>query len=121
MSQYLFNMKNLIRTILKEETQELDKGLLNFLKRRANIETKDLSFGEGKSLVIKTVSFYIDGDWTTINSFMSKKEMKWKLFQMLDDNNQIDSNEYDPSVLNTDRQKVVRTIKHFIDVVMNDK
>ena len=42
--------------------------------------------------------------------------MKNTLLRMLVDNRKI--GEYDPSVLDTDRQKVVRTIKEFINVVM---
>ena len=113
-------MKRLIKNILKEETQDLDKGLLNFLKRRAKIETKDLSFGEGRPLVVKTVSFNIDGDWTTINSFMSKKEMTLRIFQMLADNDII-SFDYYEGELNTEKQKVVRTIRYFLDNIMIKK
>jgi len=114
-------MKNLIRSILKEETQEIDKSLLLFLRRRAQVEVKDLSFGEEKPLIVKSVSFNIDGDWYTINSFMSKKEMTWKILNMLEENEKINFDGYDPNVLNTDRQKVVRTIRQFIDEVMLKK
>lgn len=113
-------MKNLIKNILKEETENLDKGLLNYLRRRVNLETKDLSFGDGKPLIIKTASFNIDGDWYNINSFMSKKEMKFRIMNMLEENNQINFAGYDPNVLNTDRQKVIRTIKYFIDGIMGE-
>ena len=37
---------------------------------------------------------------------------------MLDDNNIINLGEFNPTVLDTDKQKVVRTIKEFINVVM---
>lgn len=113
-------MKNLIKNILKEETENLDKGLLNYLRRRVNLETKDLSFGDGKPLIIKTASFNIDGDWYNINSFMSKKEMKFRIMNMLEENNQINFAGYNPNVLNTDRQKVIRTIKYFIDGIMGE-
>ena len=114
-------MRETIKNILKEETQDLDKGLLNYLRRRGQIETTDLSFGEGNPLTVKKVSFKIGDDWYMINSFMSKKEMTWKILNMLEDNEQINFAGYDPNVLNTDRQKVVRTIRHFIDVVMGNK
>ena len=68
-------MKNLIKNILKEETENLDKGLLNYLRRRVNLETKDLSFGDGKPLIIKTASFNIGGDWYNIkdNEYVRRK------------------------------------------------
>ena len=37
---------------------------------------------------------------------------------MLEDNNQINFGGYNPNILDTDRQKVVRTIKYFIDVTI---
>ena len=39
---------------------------------------------------------------------------------MLEENNQINFAGYDPNVLNTDRQKVIRTIKYFIDGIMGE-
>jgi hypothetical protein len=38
---------------------------------------------------------------------------------MLEDNDITRLGEYNPSVLDTDRQKVVRTVKEFINVVMS--
>lgn len=114
-------MRDLIKTILKEETEDLDRGVLNFLRRRAQVDTKDLSFGSEKPLIVKSASFNIDGDWYVINSFMSKKEMTWKILNMLEENNQINFAGYDPNVLNTDRQKVIRTIRYFIDEVIRKK
>ena len=112
-------MKDLIKNIIKEETEDMDKGLLNFLKRRAQIDVTDLSFGDDeKPFVVKKVSFNIDGEWYNINSLMSKKEMTWKLLNMLEDNNQINFGGYNPNILDPDRQKVVRTIKYFIDVTI---
>jgi hypothetical protein len=114
-------MRDLIKTILKEETEDLDRGVLIFLRRRVQIDTKDLSFGSEKPLIVKSASFNIDGDWYNINSFMSKKEMTWKILNMLEENNQINFAGYDPNVLNTDRQKVIRTIRYFIDEVIRKK
>lgn len=114
-------MKDLIKNIIKEETQDLDLGVLNFLKRRAQFDTKDLSFGDDRPLIIKSASFNIDGDWYKISSFMSKKEMTWKILNMLEENNQINFEGYDPNILNTDRQKVIRTIRHFIDEAIRKK
>jgi hypothetical protein len=48
---------------------------------------------------------------------MSKKDMTWKILNMLQDENVIDLGEYNPNVLNTDRQKVVRAIRKFINSV----
>lgn len=113
------NIKETIRRIIKEESEELsiDKSILNFLRRHSKIETRDIG-DDDHPIKIKSVHFDIGGDWYNISSFMSKKEMKYKIQRMLDDNNIINLGEFNPTVLDTDKQKVVRTIKEFINVVM---
>ena len=105
-----------IKRILKEEFDEssIDKSIFNFLRRHSKIDEK--SFGD--DLKVKTLSFNFNDEWYTFTSFMSKKEIKNKMLRMLEDNDIIRLGEYNPRVLETDRQKVVRTIKHFIDVAM---
>jgi hypothetical protein len=110
--------KEIIKRILKEESDELsiDKSILNFLRRHSKIDERNIGDGE-HPIKVKSVSFNIDDEWYSISSFMSKKDMKNKILRMLEDNQKI--GEYDPSVLDTDRQKVVRTIKEFINTVMS--
>ena len=105
-----------IKRILKEEVGEssIDKSIFNFLRRHSKIDEK--SFGD--DLKVKTLAFNFNDEWYTFTSFMSKKEIKNKMLRMLEDNDIIRLGEYNPRVLETDRQKVVRTIKHFIDVAM---
>ena len=113
------NQKQIITRILKEESEELsiDNSILNFLRRHSNINERDIG-DDDHPIKIKSVSFDVGGDWYSISSFMSKKEMKNKIIRMLEDNDITRLGEYNPSVLDTDRQKVVRTIKEFINVVM---
>ena len=112
------SQKEIIKRILKEEADELsiDKSILNFLRRHSKIDERNIGDGE-HPIKVKSVSFNIDDEWYSISSFMSKKDMKNKILRMLEDNQKI--GEYDPSVLDTDRQKVVRTIKEFINTVMS--
>jgi hypothetical protein len=111
------SQKEIIKRILKEESDELsiDKSILNFLRRHSKIDERNIGDDE-HPIKVKSVSFNIDDEWYSISSFMSKKDMKNKILRMLEDNQKI--GEYDPSVLDTDRQKVVRTIKQFINTVM---
>jgi len=46
---------------------------------------------------------------------MSKKEQVRKILEMLHENEVIDLGEYNPNILDTDRQKVIRTIRYFIN------
>ena len=119
-------MKDVIRKILKEETDMLDKSILNFLRRRG--ESKVQKFGD--NFEIQTVSFFIPyrnqelenpnqetgkGEWYSVTSFMSKKDMTYKIFNMLEESETISLGEYNPRVLDTDRQKVIKTIRYYID------
>jgi hypothetical protein len=111
--------KDIIKRILKEESDEfsIDDSILKFLRRHSKIDDRKIGDDE-YAINIKSVSFDVGGDWYSITSFMSKKDMKNKILRMLEDNNIIQLGEYNPSVLDTDRQKVVRTIKKFINTVM---
>lgn len=111
-------MEKFIRQILKEEIDKnsMDDRVLNFLKRHFELGKRDLSLGEDeKPLIVKIMSFNVGGDWYLLNSFMSKKEMTLRVYNMLEENSVVSLGEYDPNVLDTDRQKVVRTIKYFLD------
>jgi len=112
------NQKEIITRILKEESDELsiDNSILNFLRRHSTIDERDIG-DDDHPIKVKSVSFNIEDEWHRITSFMSKKDMKNTLLRMLVDNGKI--GEYDPSVLNTDKQRVVRTIKLFINTVMS--
>jgi len=112
------NQKEIITRILKEESDELsiDNSILNFLRRHSTIDESDIG-DDDHPIKVKSVSFNIEDEWYRITSFMSKKDMKNTLLRMLVDNRKI--GEYDPSVLNTDKQRVVRTIKLFINTVMS--
>lgn len=107
-------MKNLIKEILKEETEEIDKSILNFLKRRVRIDEKQLGDDE-HPLIVTYVVFKVGDDYYMLNSFMSKKEQVRKILEMLYENDVIDLGEYNPNILDTNRQKVVKTIRYFIN------
>ena len=51
-------MKNLIYKILKEETESLDKSILNFLKRRVKLETKAIGpYKDTDPIIMKFIIF----------------------------------------------------------------
>lgn len=107
-------MKDIILRILKEEVDSLDNDILKFLRRHGDFKIQN--FGDG--FEIQTIGFNLGGEWYRITSFMSKKEMTHKLLKMLDESEVISLGEYNPSVLDTDRQKVIRTIRYYIDNVI---
>jgi hypothetical protein len=107
-------MKELIRNILKEETEELDLRVWAFLTRR--YEVNELNLGD--NLKFKEIYFKVGDDYYGISMWDDKKRQIKKILDMLQENNVIEpvnnySNENDPY-----RQKVIRTIKKFLYEVM---
>jgi len=107
-------MKELIRHILKEETEEIDQKVMNFLLRRYKVEEINID----DRIIFKKVYFNVDGEFYSIGTFDNKKRQIRLILNMLEENNVIEpvdnfSNENDPY-----RQKIVRTIKRFLDQVM---
>ncbi len=107
-------MKDLIRNILKEESEEIDQKVYNFLRRRYEINEINID----DNIKFKTIYFNVDGDYYSISDFDNKKRQVRLILNMLVENNVIEpinnfSNENDPY-----RQKIVRTIKKFLYEVM---
>jgi hypothetical protein len=107
-------MKELIKHILKEETEELDLRVWTFLTRR--YEVNELNLGD--NLKFKEIYFKVGDDYYGISMWDDKKRQIKKILDMLQENNVIEpinnfANENDPY-----RQKIVRTIKKFLYEVM---
>jgi hypothetical protein len=107
-------MKDLIKHILKEETEEIDQKVYNFLRRRYEINEVNID----GSIKFKEIYFKVDEDYYGISTWDDKKRQIRKILNMLQENNVIEpvnnySNQNDPY-----RQKVVRTIKKFLYEVM---
>jgi hypothetical protein len=107
-------MKELIKHILKEETEEIDQNVYNFLRRRYEINELNLD----DNIKFKEIYFKVGDDYYGISMWDSKKRQIRKILNMLEENNVIEpinnfANENDPY-----RQKIVRTIKKFLYEVM---
>ena len=107
-------MKDLIRHILKEETEEIDQNVFNFLRRRYKINEVNID----DRIKFKELYFKVDDDYYGISMWDSKKKQIRIILNMLQENNVIETvnnfaNENDPY-----RQKIVRTIKKFLYDVM---
>jgi len=108
-------MREMIKSILKEETEEIDQNVMNFLLRRYKVNEVNID----DRIKFKEVYFKAGDDYYLgISMFDSKKKQIRLIIDMLENNNVIEpidnfSNENDPY-----RQKVVRTIKKFLSQVM---
>jgi hypothetical protein len=107
-------MKDLIRNILKEESEEIDQKVYNFLRRRYEINEVNIEGGSK----FKEIYFKVGDEYYGISMWDNKKRQVRLILNMLVENNVIEpinnfSNENDPY-----RQKIVRTIKKFLYEVM---
>jgi hypothetical protein len=107
-------MKQLIKNILKEESEDTDQRVYNFLRRR--YEVNEINIDD--NIKFKEIYFKLDDEYYRISVWDSKKRQIRLILNMLQENNVIEpinnfSNENDPY-----RQKIVRTIKKFLHEVM---
>jgi transcription initiation factor IIE alpha subunit len=107
-------MKELIKHIIKEETEETDQKVMNFLLRRYEINEINID----DRIKFKGLYFTVGDEHYGVSMWDSKKRQIRKILDMLEENNVIEpidnfANENDPY-----RQKVVRTIKKFLSEVM---
>jgi len=107
-------MKELVRNILKEETEDIDQKVYNFLRRRYEINEINID----DNIKFKELYFKVDDEYYNVSMWDNKKRQVRLILNMLVENNvtepmNIYTNENDPY-----RQKVVRTIKKFLYEVM---
>ena len=107
-------MRNLIETVLKEETEEIDQKVMNFLLRRYEINELNID----DNIKYKEIYFKVGDEYYGVSMWDNKKRQVRVILNMLEENNVIEhvdnfSNENDPY-----RQKIVRTIKKFLYEVM---
>ena len=107
-------MKKLIRHILKEETEEIDQKVMNFLMRR--YEVKEINIDD--QIRFKQVFFKVDDEFYNIWTFDNKKRQIRLILNMLEDNNVTEPIDNFSNENNPYRQKVIRTIKKFLSNVM---
>lgn len=98
--------------------ENIDKKLFNLLSRRIKIEEKNLNaiFPDEKPLMITEYSFEGFPGWG-FNSFNNKKEMEFKIIEMLYENNIINY-VYDMDERDPERIKIVKTIRNFLNFIL---
>jgi hypothetical protein len=107
-------MRKLIRHILKEETEDIDKKVMNFLMRRYSVEEINID----DEIRLKRIHFKVDDDYYNIGTFDNKKRQVRLILNMLEDNNVTEPIDNFSNENNPYRQKVIRTIKMFLSKVM---
>ncbi len=112
--------KNNIFENNNRDQKSIDQDIFNFLRRRH--ETKEKVLGEDDyTITVYTITFDIKGEKYSFNNYMSKKQLTYKIIQMLEESDTISLGEYDPRIFDENRQKVVSTVRHFLDNFFNVK
>jgi hypothetical protein len=111
-------MKELIRYILKEETQldEIDKKLYNFLLRRIRINERNIGgyTDDDNPIKVKEYSFE-DLPGYGFNTFHTKREMERFIVDMLWEEGIINIYPYSKNEQDPERVKIIKTIRHFLN------
>ena len=110
-------MKQLIKNILKEESEEIDQRVYNFLRRRYKVSDIDLGW-EGNPINFRTINFDVYGEKYGFTTFENKKEQIRKIVDMLIIHNVIEPIDPYENQLNSYTQKVIRAVRQFITQVM---
>jgi hypothetical protein len=100
---------------------EVDPKLFNFLLRRIKIEEKDLGTDWFDNRRILVNEYRFDGlPGYGFNSYDSKKTMESKIIEMLYEND-ITDYIYDMVEQNPERQKIIKTIRKFLNFILIDQ
>lgn len=103
--------------ILQENEDDPTKKILNFLKRRYKVDERDVGWGE-YPIVMKSVTFEVDGERYGISKFQNKKEQISIIVSMLVNHEVIEQIDPYGRQLDLYTQKVIRAVKTFLNQVM---
>jgi len=114
---YMENNKlNESRRLIENEEDPTQK-ILNFLMRRYKVEEKNLG-DEEEPITFKIITFNLKGEIYSVSNFQNKITQVQQIFDMLIHGNVIEPIELYGKSLDPYRQKVIRTIKRFLNQVM---
>lgn len=113
------------RIILTEEEkgdllgkhEEIDRKLMNFLLRRYSVEEKTI--GEDDDAIKWVEVNFVDFPMYGFNTFMNRKDMEWRILNMLEDAEKLNADEFRYNrQLDKNKQKTIKTIRAFLNFVL---
>jgi len=109
---------------LSKKHEEIDRTLMNFLLRRYTIEEKTLPRGiwsdedDLPPLSWREVHF-VDFPRHRLSSYMSRKDMEWMILNMLEFAEKLNTDDFKGNKgFDPDRQKKMKTIRKFLNLVL---
>jgi hypothetical protein len=111
---------------LSKKHEEIDRTLYNFLLRRYKVEEKTLprsTFFDPDEDDLPPLSWkevhFVDFPRYGLSSYMSRKDMEWRLLNMLEDAEKLNTDEFRGNKgFDPDRQKKMKTIRKFLNLVL---
>lgn len=113
------------RNDISKKHEEIDRGIMNFLLRRYSVEEKTLPKGRWSDedddlppLSWTEVSF-IDFPEYGFNTYMSRKDIEWKILNMLEEAEKLNVDDFrENRGFDANRQKTIKTIRTFLNFVL---
>ena len=103
---------------LTENEEDPTQKILNFLRRRYKVEETNLGDWGEDPVIIKQISFDVNGQRYSISNFQNKREQIRVITDMLDLHNVIEPIDPYERQLDPYTQKVIRAVKLFLNQVM---
>ena len=109
---------------ISSKHEEIDSGLFNFLLRRIQVIEKDLGTDWFGNKPLRVTEYRFNGfPGYGFNSFLSKKDMEYKICEMLIEETEFVGDWYygPQNVNNPERQKFIKTIRKFLNFVLSEQ
>jgi hypothetical protein len=111
---------------LSKKHEDIDRKLMNFLLRRHKVEEKTLprsTFFDPDDDDLPPLSWkevhFVDFPRSSLSSYMSRKDMEWRLLNMLEDAEKLNTDDFRGNRgFDADRQKKMKTIRAFLNFVL---
>lgn len=104
---------------ISKKHDDIDRSVLNFLLRRTVVTDKQIGDDD---YPIKFSEVRFEGlPGFGFSTFNNRKEMERNIIEMLEEKEVINLGEYNPSVLDTNRQKIIKTIRYFLNFILPKK
>lgn len=104
---------------VSNQYDDIDRGIMSFLIRRYKVEEKNIGDDEWPINVV-TIKFEGLPDYG-FNSFSNRKQIEKHILEMLEDHSVINLGEYNPYIFDKNRQKVIKTIRAFLNFAIPKK
>ena len=108
---------------IKSQHDDIDRNLMNFLLRRIQVNEKQIgSMWEDIEPMTVTEYTFLELPGYGFNSFSSKKDTEKKIINMLYENDRVGEEVYEfKNELDKNRQKIIKTIRSFLNFILPKK